>query len=732
MNGDAPAEAGAQIKFGTLVGVFVPTVLTILGAIMYLRLGWTVGNAGLLGALLIVILAHVITVTTGLAVSSISTNIRVGAGGAFAIIAQSLGLEAGGSIGVPLYLAQTVSTALYLLAFAEGWQRIYPEHSLALVSLVGFVILAIVTLISTRAAARAQILILGVVAFSLVSIGLGCLPDAAGAGGLSHTPQLWGRFESASFWETFAVFFPAVTGIMAGISLSGNLEDPRRSIPIGTLSAIAVTLVIYLLLAYWLSRVATPEELQGNMTVMVDRARWDWAVLAGLLGATFSSALGSVVAAPRVVQALATNELLPFSDYLAKEDRQGEPRGAMLITALVAFGTLVIALIGGGLNFVAPLITMFFLLTYAMLNLVVLVEQTLEMVSFRPTFRIPRLVPLVGLLSCVGVMFFVNPAFSLVSVVLSLLIYGFLLRRKLPTTGTGDVRSGLFLSMARWAAEQVDRIPAAPERTWSPSVVVPVATSGELSGCYRLPRAMTGRRGAVRALGVYPPGERKDVTRIPPILRDLRSDGVFARHTLLEHEDFFAGTQIAVRLLRSVLFRPNLFFLRLLPGRDLGAVSEQLAFARSQRMGIVLYASDPVYELASERRINVWVREQGPDWELSLRLGNLDLAILLAYEIASAWGGRFLLCMAVHDEATRIRAEAYLSELLVRSRLGRWGDHQVVSKPFTQALDEAPQADLSILGLPAEPDLEATYALTERIAGSCILVRSSGDESVLA
>ncbi|MFN2180066.1 MAG: sodium transporter, partial [Candidatus Promineifilaceae bacterium] len=129
-------------RFGTFAGVFVPTILTVLGAIMYLRLGWVAGNAGLIGALLIIVLAHVITFTTGLSVSSVATNTRVGAGGAFAIISQSLGIEIGGSVGVPLYLAQGVSVALYILAFAEGVMSLVPPDSglaLWMISVVAFV-----------------------------------------------------------------------------------------------------------------------------------------------------------------------------------------------------------------------------------------------------------------------------------------------------------------------------------------------------------------------------------------------------------------------------------------------------------------------------------------------------------------------------------------------------------------------------------------------------------------
>jgi amino acid transporter len=287
---------------------------------MYLRLGWVVGNAGLGGSLIIILLAHVITISTGLAVSSIATNIRVGAGGAFSIISQSLGLEVGGSISVPLYLAQGISTSLYIFAFAEGWLRIFPGSARWewLVILVTLAIVFTIAYISAQLAARIQFIILAIVGFSLFALVLGSFPTARQPG-MIYEPMLWGTFPEGDFWTIFAVFFPAVTGIMAGISLSGDLKNPRASIPKGTMSAVGLTMIIYLLLAYWLSRVATPEELIENTTIMVDKAYFSWAILAGLLGATFSSALGSLLAAPRVMQALGSHGVLPFGHFLPKK-----------------------------------------------------------------------------------------------------------------------------------------------------------------------------------------------------------------------------------------------------------------------------------------------------------------------------------------------------------------------------------------------------------------------------
>ena len=718
-------------KYGTFPGVFVPTILTILGAIMYLRLGWVVGNAGLLGAIAIILLAHVITVSTGLSVSSMATNIRVGAGGAFSIISQSLGLEVGGSVSVPLFLAQAISTALYIFAFAEGWRGIFPDHPGPLVVFLSLFVVFVIAYISASLTFRIQFAILAIVIFSLVSILLGSFPSERQEG-MVYTPVLIGSFPDGSFWDIFAVFFPAVTGIMAGISLSGMLKNARRSLPLGTMSAIFLAMFIYLALAYWLSRVASPLELLNNPMVMADHAFFRWAVLAGLLGATFSSALGSILAAPRVLQALGQQHVLPFSDFLAKVDRKGEPRNAMLITGCVALLATGFGLIAGGLNAIAPLVTMFFLLAYLMLNAVVLIEQLLNLVSFRPTFSISRLVPLIGVVGCFCVMFLVNALFSIVSIALAFLLYIYLNRRQLRAPWE-DVRSGLFFSVARWAVERVGQLPPAPERTWSPNLLAPVRSSKALQGSYRLLWAVAAPKGSVHALGLYSSADRKHVENLASLVDTFREDDIAGRTTLLEGEDFINATRVAMEVLSSVVFRPNILFLTLLHDEkpeDLATLLEQTS---DFQMGAILYAQHPLIGLGQEKVINVWLREQGPDWKLGLRIKNMDLALLLAYQLAQNWRGRINLCMAVEEEDTSQRAADYLSELSDVARMPSKTQVLIFEDGFWNALAHAPQADLNILGLQrTNPDLAFVEKTSQAVKASCIFVRDSGDESALA
>ena len=239
---------------------------------MYLRLSWVVGNAGFIGAVAIILLAKSVTVFTGLSMSSITTNIKIGAGGAYSIISKSLGLEAGGSIGIPLYIAQTLSVALYIVGFTKGWLVIFPEHSYQLVAAIIWLLVAGISYISARFAIKIQFIIMVIIGFSLISF-FGTKVTS------TETIIQLGNFEDAGFWVLFAVFFPAVTGIMAGANMSGDLKNPRKAIPYGTMLSIGVTLLIYIALAWMMAKTGTPEELRNNQCLWLIKpygARWFW------------------------------------------------------------------------------------------------------------------------------------------------------------------------------------------------------------------------------------------------------------------------------------------------------------------------------------------------------------------------------------------------------------------------------------------------------------------------
>ena len=721
-------------KYGTFGGVFTPTLLTILGVIMYLRTGWVVGNAGLVGGLLIITLSFVITLATALSMSSITTNIRIGAGGAYSIISQSLGLEVGGSVGIPLYLSQALAVTMYIFGFREGWLWAFPSHPALLVDFAAFTVIFGIAYLSAGLAFRVQYGILAIIIGSLISVGM-----AAYMGSMEQPMTevaLWGDFpgapgeggEGSSFWVVFAVFFPAATGIMAGANMSGELEDPRSSIPLGTLAAIGLSFVVYVLLAIWLVRSASTEALVNNYTIMIDRAYWGPPVVAGLLGATFSSALASTVGAPRILQALGNHDILPRGDWLATRTEGGEPRNAILVTGIIVVGSLMLR----DLNAIAPLITMFFLITYTMINFVVFTEQTLGLVSFRPLLQIPRVVSFLGVVGCLFAMFIVNPTFSLVALTVVVGVYALLLGRSLETD-VGDVRSGLFVSLAEWAAKQVSELSTRQERAWKPNLLVPVESAETLRGTFSLLEDIAAPKGAVKLLGLTSEHSSRDLTaQIEDLTGAFRKRNVFASSTVIKGDAFADGLTAGIQALRGTFFRPNILFLTL-PESDRREQDYQtvLRALSDVEMGILVNATHPHAGLGQREQINVWLHDRSPDWTVSMDIGNLDLPLLIAYKLKRNWDARMRLLTVVEDPDERTAARDFMERV---TDLARMPDTEVVVRDgaFEDAVPSAPQADLNLFGLTKDPDFDFMRSMVRATRSSCLYVRDSGQENALA
>ena len=729
-------------KFDTFGGVFTPTLLTILGVIMYLRLGWVVGNAGLLGAWAIIIVAFVITLTTALSMSSITTNIRIGAGGAYAIISQSLGLEVGGSLGIPRYISQGLAVTMYIFGFREGWLSVFPEHSAFLVDLLVFAVLYAIAYKSADLAIKTQYIIMGIICLSLAAIvfaafyGSMQLPteEVARWGTFAGSPE--DGFQGADFWLVFAVFFPAATGIMAGANMSGELINPRRSIPRGTLAAIGVSFVIYMALAYWIARSATEEELLTNYNILIERSFWPPIMIAGVLGATFSSALGSIIGSSRILYAMGQHHVLPKGAWLAEVDAEGQPRNAMIITGILIFVTMMLR----DLNAIAPLVSMFFLVTYAMLNVVVIIEQSLGLISFRPKFTIPRFVPWIGLVSSLFAMFIINPTVSLVSWALMFGVYGVLSRADLKTPFE-DVRSGLFSSFSEWAAKHTAGLQHKQERSWKPNLLVPCTDAATVQGSFGLVRDIAFSKGSATLMGVHPhPVQSGLAPDLEVVAASFKARGVYSSVSVMRTADFAAGVNFGNQALASAFFRPNIIFLSAQEEpAALAGFPAIIGEAKALGLGLVVAAIHPRAMLGQQLHLNVWI-ERRPEvaWHPNQDPGNADLALLLAYKLAGNWGATVRLIAVIEASDERIAALSYLAKLLDDSRMP-FTDVQTVTRPAHEA--RAPlhlltarthRADLNLFPFEDVADLPDFGEALQAVGGSVLWVRDSGQENVLA
>ena len=454
-----PTGTETGYRFGAFKGVFTPSILTILGVVMYLRFGWVLGNAGLPSTLLIVTISSGITFLTGLALSSLATNMKIRGGGAYYSISRSLGLEAGAAIGVPLFFAQALGIAFYVIGFSEAFAAVFPIASMRMIATGTLIALGVVTYFSADLALRFQFVIMALVGVSLVSFFAGSAPASAPPLTLPATPAV-------PFWAVFAVFFPAVTGIEAGLSMSGDLKNPARSLPLGTLVAVGVGYLVYMAIPLFLASIVKDVALlRSNAFLFRAVARWGSLVVAGVWAAALSSAVGALLGAPRTLQALARDGVLPR--VIGRGfGKGGDPRIASFLSILVALGAIWM----GDLNLIAPLLTMFFLTSYGLLNLSAGLEALIGSPSWHPTLKIPAGVCLFGAASCAAAMLMINPGATFAAAAVSAFIFLVMKRRSLQVQW-GDMRYGLLMHIARHAIHRLSA-QAPDERSWRPNILV--------------------------------------------------------------------------------------------------------------------------------------------------------------------------------------------------------------------------------------------------------------------
>ncbi len=713
-------------KFGTFGGVFTPSILTILGVIMYLRLPWIVGNAGLYLAIGIILAAHLISVTTGLSVSSIATDKRVEAGGAYYIVSRSMGLAMGGTLGVALFVGLSFSISLYIIGFSESFLDYYEYPTdIATIRICGsivLVLLTVITFISTSLAIRTQFFILLLIGASLVSIFAGSTPDAPATAHLLP-------FESGeSATVLFGIFFPAVTGFTAGVNMSGDLSDPRRAIPVGTMISIAVGLVVYVGLAIFLAVKIEPTELIENGSILLDIAWSPRAVVGGIWGATISSALGSILGAPRILQALSLDHITP-KIFGIGQGPSNEPRYALLLACLIGEAGILI----GELDAIARIVSVFFIATYGFLNL----SASFEMIAspdFRPDFKIPRLVPVVGAVTCAVLMIWLDLVAMLGAVVAMSLLFVILKRKELQLE-TGDAWLGVWSSVVRQGLQRLTT-ESLHQRNWRPNIVL----FTHQDAATRKPLLEFGH-SLIRHRGVLTEWQLQfDVdTEVPyqAVQSDMKEDeedeeaaapGYFSQTVRVDEHDVyetmssvsrfhgFSGLEPNTVMLdwHEHASRPDEFcrFLDVLEGLDyntmcLSHVGEAFSFPVPQR-------------------IDLW-------W--SATAGSLPLNIALVRYVTSSdeWRRANMRFYVLNDDAS-------LNDSLHKSTVQALQDARIEGtvKVVNNAVEMRPHedwiaqfsadADLTVVGLPHErltPSVIERYrALSEEI-GAALMVRAS-------
>ena len=484
-------------RLGTFGGVFTPSILTILGIILFRRLGYVVGSAGLLPALGMLALATAIAVLTSVSLSAIATNRKVRGGGDYYLISRSLGVEYGGALGVLLFLAQAVSVAFYCVGFGEGVAAIFggPELVVRITAVVAAVGLFGLAYAGSDLATRFQYVVMAVLVAALASFFVGAYaawnPELLRA---SLTPDPGAA--DISFWPLFAIFFPAVTGFTQGVSMSGDLEDASRSVPRGTFLAVGLSTVVYGAAIVMFAGAQPLTELAADKEAMWRVASVPFLIGAGVLSATLSSALASFLGAPRILQALAADRLFKgLGPFAVVDSGTGNPRRAVVLTGLIAVITIVV----GDLDAIASVVSMFFLISYGLLNYATYVEATGASPSFRPRFRLyDARASLLGTVLCVFVMLAIDLMATALAASLLFAGYQYLQWTAVPARWRDSRRAYRYRKVKDGLQELADQ--AESPIDWHPQILLFTDTSTRRCRVLRLASWIGGGAGLITAV----------------------------------------------------------------------------------------------------------------------------------------------------------------------------------------------------------------------------------------
>jgi amino acid transporter len=634
-------------------------------------------------------------------------------------------LRIGGAIGIPLYLSQAMSVSFFTIGFSEAFSAVAPDIDQRLTATVVALAFTALAYIGADFALKFKFVALILVGLAIISIFFGGPQDQLN----------WEAFEiegfPADFWIVFAVFFPAMKGISVGVSMSGDLEDPGKSIPKGAFAAIGVSFLIYCALAIWLGINIDPERLVSDRGVLQSMARWPELVLLGVWGGALASALGNTLAAPRTLKALAMDRIAP-TWFESKLGSATEPRAAILATAAIAISVIWM----GDLNFTAKLISMFFLNTFGMLNLTAGLELLVGNPSFRPRIKAPPIIPILGALGCYGAMLLINLPATLIAIIASYGVF-IVLEQRAVKQKWGDLTQGIWLELAQFALTRIESFPSGV-KNWRPNIVVFSGFTSKYLDLLKMGDWLSKGRGLVTfyhliigdmtglSSGVIRKSSQRRLLRD---MKDLECD-CFVESSIVK--DFNDGVLQAIQAHGIAGLEPNTAMMAL--ETEPRALQEQLSLINNiigLGKSVVLVHGHEKRGFGERRRIDVWLTDTPREREMMLLLAHI-LTRSADWRGAGINALRVVKNQAAVDNATKglekwiqdARVDA-APHILVRS------DHEAhFSREF---IEESSKADLVIMALRHEneeniQDWQERLSQQIQVVDAPMLLVKSGEE----
>jgi amino acid transporter len=689
-------------KLGTFAGVFTPSVLTILGIILFRRAGYLVGAAGLGQALLIVAMANVISVLTSVSLSAIATNFTVKGGGDYYLISRTLGMEFGGALGIVLFLAQSVSIAFYCLGFGEAVAGFFSTPPVYLARVIAFTAIVLLFFLAWKGAdwaTRFQYIVMAVLLAAIVSFFVGGIK-------LFDVETLRANWSAnpatrPNFWLLFAIFFPAVTGFTQGVSMSGDLKDPGKSLPRGTFAAVGVSIVVYFACIVLFAGALPLEDLRVDYNAMRRVSVIGWLVAAGVIAATLSSAMASFLGAPRILQSLSSDKIFAVLSPFAKgAGPMNNPRRGVVLSLVI--GLITIGL--GNLNFIAPVVSMFFLISYGLLNYATWYEARANSPSFRPRFRFfDRRLSLCGAVACLGAMLAINPLAGGIGMAVLLAIYQYLRSQQRTVAWADSSRSYLFQRIKDDLFAMASEV--SHPRDWRPQILAFSRQTERRNQLLRFASWIEGGAGLTSVVEIlegeqaYDPARREAAEL--ELRRSIKALEVQAFPKVISSTDPMEGFRQLIQSYGVGPLQANITLYNWLE-RDPDSPSEAewrygTALWRALKLGchlVVLDAENTEWEALintplSERRIDVWWRDD----ETS------PLMLMLAHLMTRMPDWRDVPIRVLYGRGRRSfeKAEARLAKTLSDVRIN--ADVEIVDKDDAETIVEQSK-DASMAFLP--------------------------------
>lgn len=718
-------------NFGMFQGVLIPNITMMFGVILFLRLGLITASSGLVQMYIAIGLSLAIMLLTSFSIGSLATNMKVGDGGIYYIISRTLGVEIGGAIGIAIYIAQLISISLTVSGFSISFCEVFPNFSIELTEICTLLILAVFSGFSANWALQIQSAILVLLLASIGAVFMGStsnivpMETAEPFYGVSHIP----------FWIGFAMFYPALTGIEAGMALSGSLKNPGRSIFYGNVFSLIFVALIYTCISTYTYFYIPMENLISDPFVLIQFSYSPKLVTIGIWAATLSSALGSLLGAPRMLQAMSQDGVIS-ENFSYTQGKHNEPRIAMLFTVIFVAAIMLFTTI----DQIIPMLTMICLVSYGLLNFVAAFSELINIPSWRPEFKVHWTYSMTAAILIIITMFMITPGWTFATFLFLFSLYAFLRSRDIES-GFQDLRDSFVFFISRLALYRLEDNEQTEALTWHPQILTLVSSPDQSVRITNLTHSLTRRSGILTFVTVIPKDwntyEQIQSTRAM-IARYFEKNHISCLSDVYPCESYWDGYQQLIKAYGIGNIQPNTIAMEISKNAMDDNILNIISVCRLMKKNILFLHDNPNTPIffhkkrmpSKKKKIDIW-------WNSEETLSfDLTWSLVSILKDGLAFHGAKVTVKACVDEShARVSVEEYLKKYLKEARLK--ADVKVYQNDLIPADEAAPLTFVCLSRLPENSPqsiktsyLQSIQAQAEHLSGNSVTIFVSSYDDV--